>query len=136
MICWPTTPRTRSFAEGDLGSAPARRVAVVACMDARPSQRLLGTEEIVLIHHTECGMQSFRDDEFRASIERDTGIRPPWAAEAFSDLDQDLAAVDGAGERLTVRPAQGLGARFRLRGRRRAAARGLLIPPRNGGRRP
>jgi carbonic anhydrase len=54
------------------------------------SQRLLGTEEIVLIHHTDCGMLTFRDDDFRASIERDTGIRPPWAAEAFPDLEADV----------------------------------------------
>ena len=54
------------------------------------SQRLLGTEEIVLIHHTDCGMLTFGDDEFKASIERDTGIRPPWAAEAFADLEGDV----------------------------------------------
>jgi carbonic anhydrase len=102
---------------------PAKRVAVVACMDARLniygmlglnegdahvirnaggvvtddeirslaiSQRLLGTEEIILIHHTECGMLTFTDDDFKASIERDTGIKPGWAAEAFTDLDQDV----------------------------------------------
>src|ERR1700721_311677 len=50
------------------------------------SQRLLGTEEIILIHHTDCGMLTFHDDDFKASIEQDTGIRPPWAAEAFGDL--------------------------------------------------
>ena len=54
------------------------------------SQRLLGTREIVLIHHTECGMLTFTDDGFRAAIEEETGIRPPWAAEAFSDLDEDV----------------------------------------------
>jgi carbonic anhydrase len=54
------------------------------------SQRLLGTEEIVLIHHTDCGMLTFHDDDFKASIEADTGIRPPWAAEAFPDLDGDV----------------------------------------------
>jgi carbonic anhydrase len=112
-----------SFDKGDLPVPPARKVAVVACMDARLnvygilglndgdahvirnaggvvtddairslaiSQRLLGTEEIVLIHHTGCGMLSFSDDDFRAAIERDTGIRPPWAAEAFGDLDADV----------------------------------------------
>jgi carbonic anhydrase len=111
------------FDKGDLPTPPARKVAVVACMDARLSvtnalglqegdahvirnaggvvtddtirslaisQRLLGTEEIVLIHHTGCGMLSFTDDEFKASIEEDTGIRPEWAAEAFSDLDRDV----------------------------------------------
>jgi carbonic anhydrase len=54
------------------------------------SQRLLGTEEIILIHHTDCGMLTFHDDDFKASIEQDTGIRPPWAAEAFGDLDGDV----------------------------------------------
>jgi carbonic anhydrase len=54
------------------------------------SQRLLGTTEIVLIHHTRCGMLTFTDDQFRAAIEADTGIRPPWAAESFGDLDADV----------------------------------------------
>jgi carbonic anhydrase len=54
------------------------------------SQRLLGTEEIILIHHTDCGMLTFHDDDFKDSIEQDTGIRPPWAAEAFGDLDGDI----------------------------------------------
>jgi len=112
-----------SFDKGDLPMPPARKVAVVACMDARLnpygllglqegdahvirnaggvvtddeirslaiSQRLLGTEEIILIHHTDCGMLTFTDDEFKASIEKDTGIRPEWAAEAFPDLDGDV----------------------------------------------
>jgi carbonic anhydrase len=111
------------FNKGDLPLPPRRRVAVVACMDARLnphallgleegdahvirnaggvvtddairslaiSQRLLGTEEVILIHHTDCGMLTFGDDEFRRSIEADTGIRPPWAAEAFGDLEQDV----------------------------------------------
>src|SRR6201997_267868 len=54
------------------------------------SQRLLGTEEIILIHHTDCGMLTFNDDEFKASIQQETGIKPEWAAEAFSDLDEDV----------------------------------------------
>jgi carbonic anhydrase len=54
------------------------------------SQRLLGTEEIVLIHHTDCGMLTFTDDEFKATIQQDTGIKPAWAAESFSDLDEDV----------------------------------------------
>ena len=111
------------FAKGDLPIPPAKKIAVVACMDARLnpqailgldegdahvirnaggvvtddairslsiSQRLLGTEEIVLIHHTDCGMLTFSDDDFRSEVQKDTGIRPPWAAEAFSDLDEDL----------------------------------------------
>ena len=111
------------FDKADLPLPPGRKVAVVACMDARLnvygalglhegdahvirnaggvvtddairslaiSQRLLGTEEIILIHHTGCGMLTFSDDDFKASIERDTGIRPSWAAEAFGDLDSDV----------------------------------------------
>lgn len=54
------------------------------------SQRLLSTTEIVLIHHTRCGMLTFTDDLFKAAIEADTGIKPPWAAEAFTDLDRDV----------------------------------------------
>jgi carbonic anhydrase len=54
------------------------------------SQRKLGTTDIVLVHHTGCGMLTFTDDEFRADIEADTGIRPPWAAEAFANLDGDV----------------------------------------------
>lgn len=54
------------------------------------SQRLLGTREIVLVHHTECGMTSFRDDEVKAEILRETGIRPPFALEAFDDPEADV----------------------------------------------
>jgi carbonic anhydrase len=114
---------TEGFDKGDLPSPPAKKLAVVACMDARLnpqailgldvgdahvirnaggavtddairslsiSQRLLGTEEIVLIHHTDCGMLTVSDDDFRSEVQKDTGIRPPWAAEAFSDLDEDV----------------------------------------------
>jgi carbonic anhydrase len=112
-----------SFDKGDLPLPPARKVAVVACMDARLnpygllgltegdahvirnaggaitadqlrslaiSQRLLGTEEIILLHHTDCGMLTFTDDQFRTDIQAETGLRPPWAAEAFGDLDEDV----------------------------------------------
>ena len=112
-----------SFDKGDLPIPPARKVAVVACMDARIivsrilgleegeahvirnaggvvtddtirslaiSQRLLGTKEIILIHHTGCGMLTFTDDEFKAQIQQDTGIKPEWAAESFGDLDEDV----------------------------------------------
>jgi carbonic anhydrase len=112
-----------SFDKGDLPLPPARKVAVVACMDARLdpaailglqegdahvirnaggvvtedeirslaiSQRLLGTEEVILIHHTDCGMLTFSDDEFERSIQEETGIKPEWAAEAFGDLDEDV----------------------------------------------
>jgi carbonic anhydrase len=54
------------------------------------SQRLLGTTEIILIHHTDCGMLTFKDDDFRHQVEEDTGVRPEWAVETFSDLDEDV----------------------------------------------
>jgi carbonic anhydrase len=54
------------------------------------SQHLLGTEEIMLIHHTDCGMLTFSDDEFRRQLQEETGIKPEWAAEAFDDLGEDL----------------------------------------------
>ena len=54
------------------------------------SQRLLGTEEIILIHHTDCGMLTFTDDDFREQIEQDTGVKPQWAPESFKDLEQDV----------------------------------------------
>src|SRR5436190_1817695 len=112
-----------SFGKGDLPLPPAKKLVVVACMDARLvptrilgleegdahvirnaggvvtddtirslaiSQRLLGTEEIVLIHHTDCGMLTFSDDEFKRSVQDDVGIKPEWAAEAFDDLDEDV----------------------------------------------
>jgi carbonic anhydrase len=112
-----------SFDKADLPLPPAKKLAVVACMDARLdvygilglqagdahvirnaggvvtddgirslaiSQRLLGTEEIILIHHTDCGMLTFTDDDFKRSIQEETGIKPAWAAEAFSELDVDV----------------------------------------------
>jgi len=112
-----------SFDKADLPLPPARKVAVLACMDARLvpsrilglregdahvirnaggvvtddairslaiSQRLLGTQEIVLLHHTDCGMLTFSDDEFKRSIQDETGIKPAWAVEAFGDLDEDV----------------------------------------------
>ena len=54
------------------------------------SQRLLGTEEIILIHHTDCGMLTFKDDDFRRQIQDDTGIKPQWAPESFGDLEEDV----------------------------------------------
>jgi len=112
-----------SFDKGALPLPPGRKIAVLACMDARLnpygllglqegdahvirnaggvvtddeirslaiSQRLLGTEEIILIHHTDCGMLTFTDDEFKRSVQDDVGIKPEWAAEAFPDLDEDV----------------------------------------------
>jgi carbonic anhydrase len=54
------------------------------------SQRLLGTQEIILIHHTDCGMLTFTDDDFKRSIQDETGIKPGWAAEAFPDPAEDV----------------------------------------------
>src|SRR5206468_12178303 len=54
------------------------------------SQRLLGTEEIMLIHHTDCGMLTFKDDDLRRQIQDETGVKPEWAAEAFDDLEEDV----------------------------------------------
>jgi carbonic anhydrase len=54
------------------------------------SQRLLGTKEIIVIHHTDCGMLTFTDDEFKRAIQDDTGIKPSWAAESFGDLEEEV----------------------------------------------
>ena len=113
----------QSFDKGDLPLPPAKKVAVLACMDARVlpsrilgleegdahvirnaggvvtddeirslaiSQRLLGTEEVILIHHTDCGMLTFTDEEFAGQLQDETGIKPTWAAESFDDLDEDV----------------------------------------------
>ena len=80
------------LAEGD--AHVIRNAGGVATDDAirslAISQRLLGTREVILIHHTDCGMLTFSDDDFKAAIQADTGIKPPWAAEAFSDLNEDV----------------------------------------------
>jgi carbonic anhydrase len=113
----------QGFDLGGLPIPPAKKLAVVTCMDARVSphvmlglkegdahvirnaggvvtddeirslaisQRLLGTEEIMVIHHTDCGMLTFTDDDFRRQIQEETGIKPPWPAEAFADLEEDV----------------------------------------------
>ena len=59
------------------------------------SQNLLGTEEIVLIHHTDCGMLTFTDDSFRGDLQKETGIKPPWSPESFTDLDDDVRSSIG-----------------------------------------
>ena len=112
----------RSFS-GGLPVAPARKVAVVACMDSRMplfpllglavgdahvirnaggvitedtirsltiSQHVLGTREIVLVHHTDCGLQKTDDQSFADLVEQATGARPPWAARTFTDVDADV----------------------------------------------
>ena len=108
---------------GRLPVAPARKVAVVACMDSRMplfpllglavgdahvirnaggvvtedtirsltiSQHVLGTREIVLVHHTDCGLQKTDDQSFADLVEQATGHRPPWAARTFTDVDEDV----------------------------------------------
>ena len=76
---------------GPLPLPPSKHVAVVACMDARLNvYGLLGTREIILIHHTDCGMLTFTDDGFKKSVQDDTGVEPAWASEAFTDLDEDV----------------------------------------------
>ena len=114
---------SETFDKGDLPLPPAKKVVVLACMDARLSpydalgleegdahvirnaggvvtedeirslaisQHLLGTEEIILIHHTDCGMLTFTDDDFRRQLQDATGVKPGWAAESFADLDEDV----------------------------------------------
>jgi carbonic anhydrase len=111
------------FDQGSLPLPPGKKVAVLACMDARLdpakalglregdahvirnaggvasedalrslviSQRLLGTEEIILIHHTECGMETFTDDAVKDQIRQDTGLRPSFALEAFPQAEDDV----------------------------------------------
>jgi carbonic anhydrase len=113
----------QSFDQGGLPMPPAKKIAVVTCMDARlspyvmlglnegdahvirnaggvitddeirslaVSQRLLGTEEIMVIHHTDCGMLTFSDDDFKREIQEETGMKPQWPVEAFADLDEDV----------------------------------------------
>ena len=79
------------------------------------SQRLLGTEEIVLIHHTDCGMLTFTDDSFRGDIQSDTGIKPPWSPESFTDLDADVRSSIGRIKASPFIPNKRLRARLRLR---------------------
>lgn len=112
-----------SFGKGSLAMPPAKKVAVLACMDARLdparvlgleegdahvirnaggvatedairslviSQRLLGTDEIILIHHSNCGMETFRDDVVKDEILVETGVRPSFALEAFPKAEDDV----------------------------------------------
>ncbi len=113
----------KGFSERGLPRAPSRKVAIVACMDARLdtraalglengdahvirnaggvvthdvirsimiSQRLLDTREVMLIYHTDCGMQTFTDEELKDAIEQETGVRPPFSMGAFASLEGDL----------------------------------------------
>ena len=112
-----------SFDKGDLPIPPAKRIAIVTCMDARLSpyvmlglsegdahvirnaggvitddeirslmisQRLLGTREVMLIHHTDCGMLTFSDEELREQIQQEVGIKPHFPLESFADLEEDV----------------------------------------------
>ncbi len=122
-----------AFSKGSLPVPPAKKLAIVACMDARLeiagmlgleegdahvirnaggavtddvirsltiSQRLLGTREIMLVHHTGCGMLTFSEDELRGRIEQETGIRPHFSMEAFSHLEgnvrQSIARIEAS----------------------------------------
>jgi carbonic anhydrase len=129
-----------AFTAGDLPPQPARRVAVLTCMDARLdparalgleagdahvirnaggvvtddairslaiSQRLLGTEAVLVIHHTRCGMAGLDDDDFAAELERDTGQRPAWRAHGFSDIEADVRESMRAIERSPFLPRTG-----------------------------
>jgi carbonic anhydrase len=111
------------FDKGDLPLPPGKKIAVLACMDARLnpygllgleegdahvirnaggvvdddairslsiSQNLLGTEEIVLVHHTDCGMLTFTDEEFAGKLEAEAGERPSWSAHAFTSPEHDV----------------------------------------------
>ena len=111
------------FDKSEVPATPAKKVAVLACMDARliptrllgleegdahvirnaggvvtddairslaVSQHLLGTEEIMLIQHTDCGMAKFTDEEFHSRLEAETGARPTWSAETFTDLEESV----------------------------------------------
>ena len=111
------------YSGGGLGPEPRRKIAVIACMDARLdplailglspgeahvlrnaggivtddvirslaiSQRLLGTDEVMLVHHTGCGMLGLADEEFRRELERDVGVAPSWDAGGFADVDGDV----------------------------------------------
>ncbi len=71
------------------------------------SQRLLGTKEIVLIHHTDCGMLTFTDDAFTQQIQEDTGLKPEWAPEPFDDLDTDVRRSIGRIEASPFIPEKG-----------------------------
>ena len=87
------------------------------------SQRLLGTEEIMLIHHTDCGMLTFNDQEFADRLEAETGQRPEWEARSFPDLDQDVRGLDPTHrDTAPVRPAHRQRARLRLRRQQRRAS--------------
>ncbi len=156
----------RSFDKGNLPLPPAKKLAVLACMDARLhvnkilglkegdahiirnaggvatddairsltiSQRLLGTDEIILIHHTDCGMLTFSDDQVKASIANEVGIRPHFALEAFPSPLCARSLFGPAGRRPSddrqdqgepFHPQKGQDPRVRLRREDRSPQRG------------
>jgi carbonic anhydrase len=132
------------FAGGGLSRMPARRVAVITCMDARLcvermlglregdahvlrnpggvvtdleiralaiSQRLMETEEVMVIRHTDCGMVAFDEDDFRATVEHDSGVAPTWQAVPFGDLEQGVRESVAR-----IRSERALPRRLRVRG--------------------
>ncbi len=132
---------------GQLAARPARRLAIVTCMDCRVdvpaalgleigeahvlrnaggivsddmirslaiSQRRLGTEEIAIVHHSDCGMQSISDDGFRAELQEATGMAPPFAIESFTDVDADVRQSGASCPKLAVSVASRSCARLRL----------------------
>jgi carbonic anhydrase len=86
----PPKPVPPAATEGDVIRDAGGAVTDDVIRSLAISQRLLGTRDIVLIHHTNCGTPTFTDDGFKAKIVAETGIRPPWAAEAFGDPDADV----------------------------------------------
>ena len=147
------------FSKGDLAMPPAKKVAIVACMDARLdparvlgleegdahvirnvggvitddairsltiSQRLLGTEEIILIHHTDCGMLTFADDEVKTAIVDETGIRPHFAVRSVLGLRCRRAPVHSADQGQSVPSPHRPSTRLQLRGRVRTTSGSCL----------
>lgn len=111
------------FQDAGLAGPPARKLAIVACMDARLdvtaalglrngdahvirnaggvvtddvirslalSQRALGTREIILVHHTRCGLQGVDEAGFRRQVQAETGVTPPWSLDGFDDVEEDV----------------------------------------------
>ena len=128
------------FDKGDLPLPPAKKLAVVACMDARLvptrilgleegeahvirnaggvasddairslaiSQHLMGTEEIVVIQHTDCGMLTITDDGFKRKLAQEAGEEPPWPIHALADLEDDGRASVGRIEQSPFIPNKG-----------------------------
>jgi hypothetical protein len=148
-----------TFDKGGLALPPARRITIVACMDARLnphallglregdahvirnagavitddeirslaiSQRLLGTEEILLIHHTDCGMLTFKDDELRRQIQDETGVKPEWGGGGVRRSRRRRAPVGRTDQGEPVHPRKGQDPRLRVRRRDGPGAGGRM----------